>query len=899
MAERFYIVDGTALVYRSYFAFIRNPLINARGENTSAAFGFAAGLLRLIRDEKPDYLVVTFDSKEPTFRHKMFAEYKATREKMPDDLVDQLHRIDEIVSALNIESLAIPGYEADDIMGTLAQRAYDAGMDAVLVTGDKDLMQLVNDRVTWMNLKKSGQENEVLDPDGVREKFGAPPDKVVDVLALMGDASDNVPGIPGVGPKTAIKLIEEFAGLENILDGYGRIKQKGLREKIEKGRESALLSRELVTIDRNVPIELDIMTCALREPDAERARALFQELEFTSLIEQLPKLDNREAAARNYETVLTRETLDALVQELRERPFVFDLETTGLDALTAEIVGFAFSLQEGAAYYVPVASPDVSAHLAVDEAVAALKPVLEDAACPKAAQNAKYDCAVLRKYGVIVRGVAFDTMIAAFLLQPEKRRYNLDALSEEYLALPKIPTSDIIGSGAQQVTMDTVPVETVAEYACEDADYTFRLWRQFEPELKEKQLDRLNAELELPLIDVLIGMEEAGVALDTAFLKEMSGALHRDMDILTGEIHQLAGEEFNIGSPQQLGNILFDKLKVHEKFGVKRVKKTKIGYSTDVSVLEKFRGDEIVQRVLDFRRIAKLLSTYVDALPALIHPKTGRVHTSFNQTIAATGRLSSTNPNLQNIPIRTEQGREIRKAFVPRQPGWRILSADYSQIELRILAHLAKDETMQSFFREGQDIHTMTAAKIFGLDAAAVTPDLRYRAKAINFGIIYGMSSYRLAREVGISNDEAQDFIYTYFTTFPGVNNYIANELARARERGYVTTMFGRRRYVPELLSGNQRLRQTAENVAVNTPVQGTAAELIKFAMIRLHERLETGKFRAKLVLQIHDELVLDVPEEELETVAALVSECMENAVALDVPLLAEAGSGANWFEAH
>ncbi|MFC1728866.1 DNA polymerase I [candidate division KSB1 bacterium] len=899
MPERFFIVDGTALVYRSFFAFIRNPLINSRGENTSAAFGFASSVLRLIRDERPEYLAVTFDSKEPTFRHEMYGEYKATREKMPDDLVGQLSRIDELVDTLNIASIALPGYEADDIMGTLARRGYDSGLDVYLVTGDKDLMQLVNDRVYWMNLRKSTEQPELLNPGGVKDKFGVPPGQVIDVLALMGDTSDNVPGVAGVGPKTAVRLIEEYGNMENVLQNISQIKQKGLREKLEHDRESAFLSKKLVTIDCDVPLDFSLEGYKFREPDARKARTLFQELEFTSLVDQLPRTEYIQEEQRIYSVVLTERELEELAGNLRGNRFAFDLETTGLDLLTADIVGFSFSFSEKTGYYIPVTAPDTEIQLSYEQIVSVLKPLLEDAGIQKCAQNAKFDMSILQAHGVQVKGIVFDTMIAAYLLEPDKRQYGIDRLSSDYLNTSKIPTSDLIGSGSSQISMSEVPLDKIAEYACEDADHAYRLWQLFEPMLADRGLDRLNSEIEIPLIGVLMGMELTGVSLDTAFLEKMSEKLHAHMELLKGEIYQLAGEEFNISSPQQLGRILFEKMEIQKDSGVKRVRKTKLGYSTDISVLEQFQSSEIVSRILEYRQYTKLLSTYVDALPRMIHPKTGRVHSSFNQTIAATGRLSSTKPNLQNIPIRTALGREIRRAFVPMDDSWSILSADYSQIELRIMAHLSGDEAMRDAFNEGRDIHTMTAAKIFGVNEAEVEPEMRYRAKSINFGIMYGMSPYRLAREIGISNEKAQNFIFAYFQTFPGIDNYIADQLAKARELGYVSTMMGRRRYLPELHSDNQRIRQSAENVAINTPLQGTAAELIKVAMINLSDKLKSARMEARLVLQIHDELVLEVPGGELERCTLLVRESMENTLELTVPLVVDIHTGKNWFEAH
>ncbi len=902
MAQSFYIIDGTALAYRSFFAFIRNPLISAKGENTSAAFGFASSLMRLIKEKQPDYLVVTFDSKEPTFRHEMYDAYKATREKMPDHLIDSLPRIDQVIKALKIASCSAPGYEADDIMGTFAQKGYEAGLNVYLVTGDKDLMQLVNDKISWFNLKKTGQENEILNPDGVKNKFGVLPGQVIDVLGLMGDTSDNVPGVPGVGPKTAVKLIEEFSSMESVYENIDSIPKAGLKEKLRKHKDLAILSKELVTIDRNIPVGFDLESFALREPDVGKAVPLFRELEFTSLVEQLAPAVKAPPKARNYISVTTSAEFDNLVENLSKNNFVFDLETTGLDAVTAEVVGFSFSWAETEVYYLPVAAPEIDLPFTREEVIWKLTPIFEDESVKKCGHNAKYDIMVLVKYGIQVNGLSFDTMIAGFLLGPDKRdirQYSLDAMSQEFLDVTKIPTSELIGKGKDQISMLEVPLEQIADYACEDAHCTFQLWKHLELAMQEKGLVKLFDEIEIPLIPVLVAMELEGITIDVPFLSELSASMHEMMEQLTKEIYDDAGEEFNIGSPRQLGKILFEKLEIQKELGIKRVKKTKIGYSTNVSVLEQYQGHSLVRRILDYRQHAKLLSTYIDALPKLINEKTGRIHTSFNQTVAATGRLSSMSPNLQNIPIRTAMGREIRKAFIPKDTSWQMLSADYSQIELRLMAHLSGDENMQQAFVNGEDIHTRTASLVFGVSDTEIEPEIRYRAKAINFGILYGMSSYRLARELSISFDEAKEFITSYFSYFPEVYSFIQNTIARAFTDGYVATMFGRKRYLPELHSNNKRIRQNAQNIAINTPLQGTAAEIIKRAMISVNESLKKKKLQARMLLQIHDELVFEAPQEELPELEELVRTCMEKTVNLSVPLDVDIHTGANWYEAH
>jgi DNA polymerase-1 len=899
MTKSFFIIDGTALAYRSYFAFIRNPLISAKGENVSAVYGFTMSLIKLIREDKPDYIAMTFDSKEPTFRHEMYNEYKATREKMPDDMIDSLSRIDQVVEALRIHSCVAPGYEADDIMGTFAQKAFDAGLNVFIVTGDKDLMQLVNDRISWYNLKKSGQDTEILDPDGVRNKFGVLPGKVVDVLGLMGDSSDNVPGVPGIGPKTAVKLIEEYSSLENVYDSIDTIEKTSLKEKLIENKDLAYLSKELVTIKRDVPVPFDLESFALREPDIETALPLFRELEFTSLVKQLAPSVKATPQERNYSSVTTLAELEKLVENLSNNDFVFDLETTGLDTIIAEVVGFSFSWRGTEAFYLPVTAPGLSLPFTRNEIMQKLKPVLENASIKKCAHNAKYDTMVLDKYGITVKGLKFDTMIAGYLLDPDERQYGLDAQSLKFLNIAKIPTSDLIGKGKEQKNMADVPLDQIAEYACEDADCTYQLWKFFEPRLKEKKLEKLFADIELPLIPVLAGMELTGITIDAGFLTSLSEKMHTMMDQLAKEIHIEAGEEFNIGSPQQLGKILFEKLEIQKEFGIKRVKKTKIGYSTDVSVLEQYQGHPVVRQILDYRQHAKLLSTYIDALPKLIKEKTGRIHTSFNQTVAATGRLSSMNPNLQNIPVRTELGREIRKAFIPKDMSWSLLSADYSQIELRLMADMSGDENMRQAFVNGEDIHARTAALVFGVEDSDVKPEMRYRAKAINFGILYGMSPYRLARELDISNGEAQEFITAYFSYFPDVNVFIQKIIGQAYTDGYVETKFGRRRYLPLLHSDNQHVRRNAENIAINTPLQGTAAEIIKLAMIRIDESLAKEKLWAKMLMQIHDELVFESPEDEIDKLKKIVRSCMEGTVKLSVPLVVDIHTGSNWYEAH
>jgi DNA polymerase-1 len=908
--KRLFLLDGTALVYRAYFAFIRNPLVNSRGVNTSGAFGFTHTLLKILRDESPDYLGCAFDTPAPTFRHRDFPAYKATREKMPDELRAELPVIKNIVRAFRIPLLEAEGFEADDLMGALAKRAEAAGLDVFLVTGDKDMMQVVSQSVRLYTLSKggAGAEAEIVGPAEVEAKWGVPPGGITDLLGLMGDASDNVPGVPGIGPKTARELVLEFGSMEALYAGLGRVKRETLRAKLEANRDQALLSKRLVTLRLDAPVPESFEDLALQGPDRVQASALFEDLEFHRFLRELPGLSTPGAASgtgtpaggRACRIVRTEAELRGLADTLsRQERISVDLETTSLFPMEADLVGLSFAWKEGEAVYVPVRPPEnrpgadlfAPAEGSAAEAVLApLRPVLEDPSVRKYGQNIKYDLLVLRRHGVRLASVDFDTMVAAYLINPGARQFGIDALAMEYLNLHKIPTKSLIGSGAKQISMADVPVEKVAEYACEDAETALRLRAVFEPKLAEAGVDALFRDVEVPLIGVLADMEENGVSLDTGLLSRLSADMQKE----------LAGEAFNLNSTQQLGKILFDKLKVHEAAGWKRPRRTKTGYSTDVGVLEALAPHHpLPAKLLEYRQLAKLKSTYVDALPRLVNPRTGRVHASFNQAVAATGRLSSSDPNLQNIPVRTDLGREIRKAFVPRDPSGIILSADYNQIELRLMAHLSGDETLLESFRRGEDVHQRTAAEVFGVSAAEVTPDLRRRAKTINFGILYGMGPYGLADRLGIPFDEAQGIITAYFSRYPGVNAAIAATIAEAHRNGFVTTLLNRRRYLPELKSENRSVREFAERTAVNTPIQGTAADLIKLAMIRVSDRLRREAPDVKLILQIHDELVFETPASGTKVLTRLVTEEMENVLELSVPIRVDVGSGKNWYEAH
>ena len=896
--KRLFLIDGSALAYRSYFAFIRNPLINSKGENTSAPFGFARALLKLIEEEKPEYIAVVFDTGKPTFRHEKYEAYKATRQKMPDEMRSSIPRIHELVRAMNIAMMELEGFEADDVIGTLAQKAAQAGMETVIVSGDKDFMQLVSPKVRLINPRK-GEDAVEINEDGVRARFGVGPDRVTDVLGLMGDASDNVPGVPGVGEKTAIALIREYGDIEGVLAHAAEVRRKNVRENLIQHADQARLSKDLVIIRTDAPVELDPDELKFTGFDPEALSTLFKELEFGRLLSEITPSEAKRKAV--YHTV-TKETLDDLIVRIRaHRSCAVDLETTSVDAMRAEIVGISIALEPYEAFYIPVGHRAFSLLKEPDErnvplslTLKKLKPIIEDARIEKYGQNIKYDTTILCRAGIRPAGFVFDTMIASYVVDPSGRRHNLDALSLSYLNHKMIPISDLIGKGKKQISFAEVPIEQAAEYSGEDAEVVLRLKEKLEPELEGRGLKALFYELEMPLMEVLREMEMNGVVVDVPFLTRMSSELDEELKALVARIYEAAGEEFNVNSTRQLAHILFDKLKLPPK------KKTKTGYSTDVEVLEDLaREHELPKTLLDYRQLMKLKSTYADALPKLVNPETGRIHTSFNQTVTATGRLSSSDPNFQNIPIRTEIGRKIRRAFIAGDKDWLLLDADYSQIELRIMAHLSEDATLIEAFQKDEDIHTKTAVLVFDIPPESVEPELRARAKTINFGIIYGMGPYGLARRLDIGIPEAREFIEAYFAQYPGVKAYTDRMIAEAREQGYVTTMLGRRRYLPEILSSNRQMREFAERTAVNTPVQGTSADLIKRAMIHIHRRLGAEKLRAKMILQVHDELVFEVPKEELDHVKALVVAEMEGALKLSVPVKVDVGVGANWLEAH
>jgi DNA polymerase-1 len=878
---------------------INNPLMTSSGQVTSGIFGFMSALVRLLQEESPDHLAVVFDDRAKTFRHQIYTDYKATREKMPDELVSQIEPLDQVLEALNVPILRIPGYEADDVMGTLATKAEAKGWHTYLVTGDKDMMQLVSEQTFVYSPARARNPATVYDSEKVKERWGVPPEKMIDLLGLMGDSSDNVPGVQGVGEKTARKLISEYGSLEEALNHADEVANKRVREGLQTGREIALLSKELVTIDCQVPLDIGLDHLTLEKIDPQAAADQLRELEIKAILPELLRLGGEngepeyEQPEKDYEFVTTRKELLAMAKELSRAEWIsFDLETTSIDPLQAEIVGLSFSVRAHHGWYVPVQYPERDDDsLSLDVILEHLKPILEDPERPLIGQNIKYDALVMSRYDVSVEGIIFDTMIAAHLIDPEAQTYKLDTLSQRYLNYRMVPIEELIGKrGKNQRSMAEVPLKQITYYAAEDADIVGLLYPVLKDILEVNKVSETNRDIEVSLIPILVAMERNGVFLDLPLLAKMSKDMGKRLKDFEKDIHDAAGMEFNINSPQQLGVVLFDQL------GLKQIRKR----STDVTVLEMLKDQHPLPRlILDYRQVKKLQSTYVDAFPALVHPETGRVHTSFSQTVAATGRLSSSNPNFQNIPIRTESGREIRKAFRAQQEGWGIFSADYSQIELRIMAHLAQETALIEAFRAEKDIHTLTAATVFGIAPEFVTPDMRRTAKVVNFGIMYGAGPFRMSQELDISIQEGRELINRYFNNYPGIRKFVDGLLAQARADGFVSTVLGRRRQVPHLKSDNQRLRSADERIAVNMPIQGTAAELIKIAMIRIHQRLIEEEFRSQMILQIHDELLFEAPEAEVDRLRDMVTAEMESAMELDVPLIVDSGFGRTWYEAH
>jgi DNA polymerase I len=883
--QTLYLIDGTALMYRAYFAFIKNPLINSRGENVSAAYGFTNTLMNLIRDHEPDYIAVVFDSGKPTFRHKMYEQYKATRQKMPDEMVGQIPRVKEAVDVLGFKQIELEGYEADDIIGTLALHGEKEGLDVYMVTGDKDFMQLVGDHI-FMYIP---MKNEIMGPQEVTERYGVPPDKIVDLLGLMGDASDNVPGVPKVGEKTARELLAMFGSLDNVLEHWEEISKPSIRLSVGQNRDKALLSRKLVTINIDVPLTTDIGEFKFQGISNEKAREFFREMEFERLLDTMKEKPQKQKRAV---IIVTPNTIDEFFHDIsRHTEIAIDTETTSLNVMEADVVGISIAVPDKV-WYLPFGHSN-GENLNRKTIFPRLKKIFENPDIARVCHNAKFDVVILRRHGIDIVPITFDTIIAAYVIEPGIRSYSLSKLADEHLNRSMQSITELIGKGKNQKSFAEVDIESAANYSGDDAEVTLLLKEKFAQRLEQENLIPLFTDIEMPLMEVLIDMEMRGVCLDIPFLNDMSKDLARMLADLERSIYDMAGEEFNINSPKQLGDILFTKL------GLKTRRKTKTGYSTDIDTLSTLAYvHELPQLILNYRQVMKLKSTYADALPAIVNPQTGRVHTSFNQAVTATGRLSSSDPNLQNIPVRTEMGREIRKAFIAPK-GYVLLSADYSQIELRIMAHISGDPVLCEAFSKGEDVHRTTASILFGVEPGKVTETQRRQAKTINFGVMYGMGAFALSEQLGISRDEARDFIDNYFGTHIGVKAYIERAVEETKKRGFVTTLMGRKRYVIDINSDNRNIAEFAKRIAINTPLQGSAADLIKVSMINLSQRLKKKKHDAHMILQVHDELLLEVKESEVDSVRGIVKETMESGMKLTVPLVVDIGVGGNWLEAH
>jgi DNA polymerase-1 len=892
------LFDGNALLHRAFHAL--PPLtLRKSGEMVGAVYGFAQMLLKVINELKPSHYAIAFDMKGPTFRHKLFDLYKIHRPETPQELVGQLGRVRQLVEAFNIPIFEMEGYEADDLLGTLSHQASAKDVETIIVTGDADAMQLVSPKVKVLYPKprKSFSDTMLFDTAVVKEKYGVAPAQIADLKGLVGDPSDNIPGVSGIGAKTAVKLIEKFGSVEGIYERIGEVEPEKLQALLKENEAVARQSKELATIVTQMPVKLKLDDCRVSHYDRNKVTELLRELEFASLLPKLPQIEGKEAIEAKppkgeYKIVNSAADLDRLIKRLTAaKTFAFDTETTGLDPMSAQLVGISLSPAAGEAYYIPVGhiGLDTITQLPLEEVIAKIKPVMEDKSLAKLAHNGKYDMAIMAQYGVTVNNLGFDSMVAAYLLG--EKSMGLKALAFEHLAVEMTPISELIGAGKKQIPMSQVEIARTADYASADADITLRLSEIFEAELKEQKLWKLFDEVELPLVPVLLHMERNGVALDSGLLKEMSERLGEQLTKVEKEIYDNVGHEFNINSPQQLSKVLFEELNLTP------ARKTKGGYSTGAAVLEELFGiHPIVELILDYRQLSKIKSTYIDALPGLINPKTGRLHTSFNQTRTTTGRLSSSEPNLQNIPVRGELGKEVRSAFIAPE-GSQLLSADYSQIDLRALAHLSQDKSLTSAFRHDEDIHTATAAQVFGVEPSKVTPEMRRVAKTVNFGVIYGMGEYGLEQATGLSREEAASFINAYFEKYPGVKKYLESTKEEARQTGYVQTILGRRRAIPEINAQNRQVREAAERMAINMPVQGTSADIIKVAMINLEREIDKRKLKSKMLLQVHDELIFEVPSAELKEMKELVPELMTSAIELSVPLKAAVKTGPNWGE--
>ena len=949
--KKLFLLDAYALIYRAFFALNKNPRLNSKGLNTSAIMGFLNSLYEILKNEKPTHIGVAFDVAGTEQRQAEYSEYKANREKMPEDLREAIPYIIRLIEGFNIPIYGVEGYEADDVIGTMSKMAEQQGFITYMMTPDKDFGQLVTDKVLLYKPAKFGEPAQIWGPKEVCERYGIQePKQLIDILGLWGDAADNIPGIPGIGEKTAAILVGKYGSVENLIAHADELKGKQ-KENVIAYAEQGLMSKALATINLEVPVEFNEEELRIKEPDVPALMALFEELEFKTFAKrflddykkthedalpslrgtkqskeatesQTPNLFSNEASIpsgqfdlfhqddttgdllafsdknsakttqHDYQLVETEADIKALAELLsKQKQFVFDTETTNIDVYSAELVGLSFAIKAHEAWYLPMPTNREECQ----EKLELLRPLFEDENILKIGQNLKYDISMLVQYGIAVKGKMFDTMLAHYLLEPEQR-HNMDYLAEVYLNYITIPIEDLIGKGRQQKTMREVPIELVKEYAAEDADITLQLYEKLLPLLKENGVEKLFYEIEMPLVPVLSRMEANGVKIDTQNLQQISEEFGGEIHKIEEEIYELAGTPFNIASPKQLGEILFEKLKIDEK-----AKKTKTGqYATGEEVLQKLSHKHpIIQKILDYRSFTKLKSTYLDALPALVNPKDGLIHTSYNQAVTATGRLSSNNPNLQNIPVRTEKGREIRRAFVPRSSQYTLLAADYSQIELRIIAHLSQDPAMVADFNLGHDIHAATAAKVFHVPMDQVTKEQRSRAKAVNFGIIYGMSAFGLAERMELSRSEAADIIKKYFEEYAGIKEYMNRSIALAKERGYAETILGRRRYLRDINGSNSVVRGFAERNAINAPIQGSSADMIKIAMIGIHQEMRKLKMQSKMILQVHDELVFDAHLDELNELKSIVENKMVNALSLSVPVVVEMNTGMNWLEAH
>ncbi len=941
--KKFVIIDAMALTYKAYFAFINRPLRTTKGEPTSAVYGFLSQLIRIFEVTNPDYIAVAFDSKGKTFRHEKYDKYKATRLEMPEDMIPQINRIKQIIDLLEIPVYILSRYEADDIIGTAVCKANEFGYESFVITPDKDMNQLVNDNVKIVRPGKSTDEIVIYDTARVKEEFGFAPKQMVDYLALVGDASDNIPGVAGIGPKTATPLIQKYGSVEGIYEHIDEIDKPGTKNKLIESKDNAFLSKDLATIHCEVPIDFDFERTRVTRPDFDKILPVFIELEFKSFYTKLLNIfDNQEKKAlqkseradspklktngpieipdsdevnfdgdftvfdpskSTYKLINNVSDAEDLVKKLSGMDlFVFDTETDSLDTLDLNIVGASFSTAPFEGYFIalnPFKSKgdlfdrEITNRLALDDFIRLFKPLFENPNIKKVCQNAKFDISVLRSIGIEVKNFYFDTMLASYCIDPDQK-HGMDDLSVKYLHYKPIPLSALIGTKKDSTKMFDVDLEKLCHYASEDADITYRLYEILDQGLKKSNTEKVAFDIEFPLIPVLEDMEREGIKVDKEILRSLSKELLLLLDDYTARIYSVCGQEFNINSPLQMQKILFDKLLL------KTGKKTKTGFSTDARSLENLRGEhEAIGLILDYRQVAKLKSTYIDSLPNLIHHKTGRIHTSFNQTVASTGRLSSNDPNLQNIPVRTEMGKEIRKAFVPRDKNYVILSADYSQIELRIMASICSDSALMQAFQNGEDIHRSTAALVFRVPPAEVTPDMRRKAKEVNFGILYGIGPFGLKTRLGVTQTHAKEIIDTYFNTFRNVKKFMDDCIVSAREKGYAETLMGRKRFLHNINSSNRVVKQFEERVAINMPIQGSAADMIKLAMINIHRELTRRKTKTKMILQVHDELIFDAHKDEVDDLLPMIKEYMENALPLNVPVVAETGIGANWLDAH